>query len=115
MQVLRSLLLLNGSSPGGFGPLSFFCEVDMGSVLYKDGETVVVEYEALQRHLDAGYTTEPDGKEKPVQSEPEAPAEAPRLDIADMRSLAEEMGIEDAGTMHHKTLKKALQDAGAEV
>ena len=87
----------------------------MGSVLYKDGETVVVEYEALQRHLDAGYSTTPDGEEKPAQEATEAPAESPKLDIADMRALAEEMGVEGASTMHHKTLKKALQDAGAEV
>jgi hypothetical protein len=45
----------------------------MATIIHKDGKTIAVEYPALKRHLDAGWSTCLDAPAKAVESVEEAP------------------------------------------
>ena len=48
----------------------------MATIIHKDGKTIAVEYHALKRHLDAGWSTCLDAPAKAVETvEEEVPAE----------------------------------------
>lgn len=40
----------------------------MASIIYKDGKSIRVKYDALKRHLDAGWSTTETPEKKPVES-----------------------------------------------
>lgn len=83
----------------------------MASVLYKDGETTIVEYEQLQRHLDAGWSTAEGGEQ-------EEKADDKTEDMSDyerqMRDRIKELGGRIGGRASIETIEKKLAELESE-
>jgi hypothetical protein len=84
----------------------------MAVVLFRETESGVetckVEPQYLQGELDAGWSLTDPLAADDAPAEDDAPVDLEALDLADLRALAAEAGIEGEGK-HKKTLIKELQ------
>ena len=79
----------------------------MAVIIYKDGQSLKVDPQHVQHHLDIGWSLRPQDEQAQPETQPETPAKTQHSN-EEIRHMARQAGLDNWEGAQIKTLRRAM-------